>query len=578
MNTSDSKTVELVQRAVQGDQDAFTDLFHSLNAPVLNYIYRMVGDRPTAEDVTQDAFIRAHQRIDQLGPPWDFKSWVYRIAGNLAIDHLRQSKRFVDVEEVGLMGGSTTRRPAERKARMDEQRKAVWKTLDGMPTKYRQALILREFNDLSYKELSSALEVSYDAARQIVHRARMKFKDLHGIRMLAAEARHRCRVLDDMLSAYRDGELPESEVKRVRKHISRCEDCQASEKEFDRVHSLLAVIPPLMPTAAWQGGVLEEVRRMRTPRQRSRSFNREGGSSPGSAGTAGAQPASLAARMSRFFSTAWPAVVIPAAGLAGAAAVFLISYLGPGAPNGYGGGMDPTASAEASAPAAAVLPGDTGTSQPVSTETPSPTPTSTNTATPTLEPATALGLQNVKCRRGPDMAYMIQTYLLKDDTALITGRNENDTWWQIDRTDGMGRCWVWDGVVEVYGDLSAVPFVAAPATYTPTVTEEPADTTPPDIKIDYSPSGYGHPHDDEQITFRAYAEDNEGLDRIEIWLKSSTDNQLTLVQTCSGSGTCSYTGGPYASGMLTYQARAYDLAGNEAYTSKLQLEVFVMIY
>ncbi len=584
VSQSDLNPVEIVQRAVRGDQDAFTDLFHKLNAPVLNYVYRIVGDRPTAEDIVQDAFVRAHSRIEQLGPPWDFKSWVYRIAGNLAIDHLRQSRRFVDVEEVELMGDSTTRRPAEKKAHVDEQRRAVWNTLDGLPTLYRQALILREFNELSYKELSGALEVSYDAARQIVHRARVRFKELHGIRMLAAEARQRCGVLDEMLSAYRDGELPESELKKVRKHIKSCADCQAAENEMEKVSSLLAVIPPLIPTAAWQSMVLETVRRQASgiaPKSADMVHKESAGSSSGAQAGTGLEVGnrvSALARVLKIISTAWPLFAVPAVGLAAAAGLLLFANLGNGGSGGRGGGAEPSSEPSAEPAqtdvAAFLLETETGMPSPSGTPTPSPTSTASMTSSPTFEPPSATGRQNVKCRYGPDVVYDILTYLLKDHSALIVGRNQNDTWWYIERSDGFGQCWVWDGVVDVSGDLSQVPVVAAP----PTPTATPSDVEAPVVEINLSPSGTGHPHDREQLTFSAAAQDNFGVERIEIWIKSSDDDTLIHAHTCTGVSSCVYIGGPYRGGILTYQARAFDAAGNEGRSLKHQIEVQVMIY
>jgi len=589
VNIPDRKAVELVQRAVHGDQDALADLFHRLNEPVLNYVYRMVGDRPTAEDITQDAFIRAHHRIDQLGPPWDFKSWVYRIAGNLAIDHLRKARRFVDVEEVELIGSSTTRRPAEKKAQMQEQQQAVWKTLDGLPTTYRQALVLREFNELSYEELSLAMEVSYDSARQIVHRARMKFKDLHGIRLFAQEARQRCMVLDDMLSAYHDGELPESELKKVKKHIKSCKDCQTAEKEMQKVSAMLAVIPPLVPTALWRTEVLGELLRhgktpkVKVPDQLSKSGAGQGGSAqPAASVSPAASPAagagSLVSKAAAFFSSAWPLIAVPVLGVAAVAAVLLFANLGPGGPGGYGGGTEPTpqATAEASQ-AAAVLPEESSTPQP--SGFPQAAATSTTSVTATLEPATVTGQQNVKCRYGPDTVFEILTYLMKDESALVAGRNSSSSWWYIERPDGHGYCWVWDGVVAKHGDFSMVPVVASPPTpRPPTDTPEPVDTEAPYVEISLSPYGGGHPTNHDVVTFTASAVDNIGVTSIEIWMKSPSDAAFSLVHTCRSSSVCVYSSGPYEAGILTYQARAFDAAGNEGLTLKKQVEVVIILY
>jgi RNA polymerase sigma-70 factor (ECF subfamily) len=175
----DNIDIGLVQQARAGDGEAFTELFNRLHQPVLNYVYHMLGDRQRAEDVTQDAFIRAHDRLDKLGPPYDFKSWVFRIASNLAIDMLRRERRLVNLDEDEPMmppDGPTTRRPAERKVQRQQEKRAVWASLDQLPTNYRQALVLREINQFSYQEVSHALDVSYSNARQLVHRARMQFR------------------------------------------------------------------------------------------------------------------------------------------------------------------------------------------------------------------------------------------------------------------------------------------------------------------------------------------------------------------------------------------------------------------
>lgn len=94
--------LEPVKRVQGGDTDACTELLNALHGPVLGYVYHMLHDRQAAEDVAQDPFMRAHDRRGQLGPPYDFKSWVFRIANKLAIDYTRAGVRFVDVED-GVM-------------------------------------------------------------------------------------------------------------------------------------------------------------------------------------------------------------------------------------------------------------------------------------------------------------------------------------------------------------------------------------------------------------------------------------------------------------------------------------------
>lgn len=128
------------------------------------------------------------------------------------------------------------------------------------------------------------------------------------------------------------------------------------------------------------------------------------------------------------------------------------------------------------------------------TSTPTPTVAFTATPTPTITssppPAVPMATANLdaNCRTGPGPIYNISSYLLTGQSARITGRNVENTWWVIERVDGNGICWIWGEVVTVNGDTSAVLVVAAPPTPTPTVTEIPPPQ-PPIAPIPLSPNG-----------------------------------------------------------------------------------------
>jgi hypothetical protein len=93
--------VARARQAQAGDEQAFADLFESLHPAVLNYAYQILGDGPSAEDATQDAFVVAHQRLGMLGPPYDFKSWVIscRQPGHRPDP---QNRRLVDIEDADV--------------------------------------------------------------------------------------------------------------------------------------------------------------------------------------------------------------------------------------------------------------------------------------------------------------------------------------------------------------------------------------------------------------------------------------------------------------------------------------------
>ena len=567
--------VALVRRAQAGDGEAFAQLFHQLHQPVLNYIYRTVGDRQAAEDITQDAFIKAHERVGQLGPPWDFKSWVFRIASNLAIDYLRQGKRFVDVEEPLEMGSPpTTQRPSERQVQRGEAREAVEATLVLMPTKYRQALVLREINGLAYGEVATALECNYDNARQLVHRARLNFRELHGIRLMAASGAAQCREMEDLLSAFRDGELSAEKQRAVKRHIAACEHCQETEEDLKKVAAMVAGLMPIFPSPGWTEGVIEGLKSLNGPPANPAGSGVEG---TGGGVGGGADGGGLGSAFKSLFSGGmWGKVVL--AGAIGVAAGFVtvgivfgmmdVTFTPPESnllPVPYSTAGEPTSLPSKPSPGeGTAIPDEDGSSTGVEPMTLTIEPS------PTLGPAIAIALGNSNCRFGPDNIYHIVGFLLKDERASIDGRNTETTWWYIERQDGPGHCWVASYLTDEEGDIASVPIVQAPPTPTP------VDTEPPVVTISYVPVGTQRPNEDDIVTFSATATDNFGIGKIEIWIQAPREELPTLVRTCSQS-TCSYPGGPYMPGTGMYYAIAADLAGNEGTSPENTLQIHAVV-
>lgn len=568
--------VPLVRRAQAGEGDAFTELFHQMHRPVLNYIYRTVGDRQAAEDITQDAFIRAHERVGQLGPPWDFKSWVFRIASNLAIDYLRQGKRFVDVEEPLDMGGPpTTQRPAERQVQRGEAREAVEATLVLMPTKYRQALVLREINGLAYGEVASALECTYDNARQLVHRARLNFRELHGIRLMASSGAVKCRELEDLLSAFGDGELSAEDQRAVKRHIATCAYCQETEEDLKKVAAMVAGLVPILPSPGWTEGVIEGIQSLNVPPAKPGGSGLEETGEGTGGGTGGGGVGSNF--KSLFSGGMWSKVVLAgaigvAAGLVTVGIVFGmmdVTFTLP-VPNPlsvpYSTDGEPTSSPSTPIPEeGVVLSTDDGSSAGVEPPTPTIEPA------PTLGPAIAIALGNSNCRYGPDNIYHIVGFLMKDERAPIDGRNAETTWWYTQRQDGPGHCWVANYLTDEEGDIASVPVVQAPPTPTP------VDTEPPVVTISNEPAGTQRPNEDDIVIFSATATDNFGIGKIEIWLQAPGEKLPALVRTCVDTSTCSYLGGPYLPGTGMYYSAATDLAGNEGTSSQNTLRIYAVV-
>lgn len=455
--------VELVKKAKAGQDHAFEELFQHLHQPILNYVYRMVGDRQRAEDVTQEAFIRAHEKLDQLGPPYDFKSWVYRIAGNMAHYELRSRKpeRALDLEGADKEVGKVAERPAEQGALRHERGEGVWEVLEDLPPDYRQALILREFNELSYKEMTQALERSYDSVRQLVHRARVRFMETHISQAFVTEGPIRCAVLGDLLSAQRDGELSPSENQRVQAHLSQCVDCQRTEDRLRQVGTALAALPLLTPSQHW---VEETLRRIA---ERAGEHPEEGVQQ---------QADQNRLKDAAVDTPSVPSVIKPllawgigmTALLASGAAFFIAGAVATDWLMGRNESVSPEAISSTTdtvpptrSPTVEVLSGPAGT-------TPTESPAGRS-------PSGRVG-SNANCRSGPGQAYPVRAYLTAGDVVSVLGRNEASTWWLVTQKGSNRRCWIWDGLIDIEGTSQTIPIKTPPPEPTWTLTPTPTPT------------------------------------------------------------------------------------------------------
>jgi len=166
----------LVERARAGDDTAFAVLFEQFHAPILNYLHRMVSDRPLAEDLTQDTFIKAYKALPKTQPDLQFKAWLYRIATNTALSHLRRGKI---VKFLPFLGERET--GDERVERTVTRQTDIETVLDQLPKHYAAVLLLRHYQGLSLAETAEALDITENAAKLRLFRARKAFAKIYGV-------------------------------------------------------------------------------------------------------------------------------------------------------------------------------------------------------------------------------------------------------------------------------------------------------------------------------------------------------------------------------------------------------------
>ena len=166
--------VTLVRRTLAGDQQAYTSLVEKYKDSVFNVAYRMLGNPTEAEDVAQEAFVRAYTQLHTYKDTHRFSTWLLSIASHLAIDQLRR-RRFLalPLENVPFLEWiADLSLGPEDSALAVEASDEMQRILAVLPPKYRAVLVLRYWHDLSYEEIAEVLHLTPPLVKARLHRAR----------------------------------------------------------------------------------------------------------------------------------------------------------------------------------------------------------------------------------------------------------------------------------------------------------------------------------------------------------------------------------------------------------------------
>ena len=160
---------ELAQRAAQGDREAFGGLVKCHQAGVYNVAYRMLGEFRDAEDATQETFLRAFRAIQTLDPQRPPGAWLKKIAVNVCLNRLERRKTLSlqNEDAIPVNEPSPEAQTIER-----EQNRQVRAALLAMPPRYRAAIELRHFQELSYTEMAETLNRPLSDIKSDLFRAR----------------------------------------------------------------------------------------------------------------------------------------------------------------------------------------------------------------------------------------------------------------------------------------------------------------------------------------------------------------------------------------------------------------------
>lgn len=168
--------IQLITEAQNGSEEAFKQLVLRYQRRVYWIAYNILNDYDYAQDIAQEAFIRAYKSLKNFSKSKSFYTWLYRIVVNLCIDYLR-SKPNVKLVQVGKADVESSGTPLD-KASSTESLESVKKMLNRLPIKYRTVLTLRDIQEFKSEEIAQILDCSPATVRWRIHRGRQLFRNI----------------------------------------------------------------------------------------------------------------------------------------------------------------------------------------------------------------------------------------------------------------------------------------------------------------------------------------------------------------------------------------------------------------
>jgi RNA polymerase sigma-70 factor (ECF subfamily) len=174
--------VQLMLEVKAGDEASFELLLRKYRTPLVNFLYRMVRDQGTAEDLAQEVFLRVYRARLEYAPSAKFTTWMFRIATNLALNALRDGRhrqleismdeQFDNGDEAASPWEVADRRPGVEHELIQRDRAAfIRRAVAQLPEKQRAAVLLHKYQELDYDEIARILECSESALKSLLFRA-----------------------------------------------------------------------------------------------------------------------------------------------------------------------------------------------------------------------------------------------------------------------------------------------------------------------------------------------------------------------------------------------------------------------
>lgn len=168
MNNNDEK---LLRALHNGNPGAFETLFHRHKNQIYDFSYKMLGNKESAGDVTQEVFIKLFKNQNNPAKINNLRNWLFILTRNLCLNRIRDTKNEISIESISS-------EKIEAKKYSDLQILKLQRALIKLEPNLRESLILREYQGFSYKEMSEILGLSTSAVKSLLFRARLKLKEI----------------------------------------------------------------------------------------------------------------------------------------------------------------------------------------------------------------------------------------------------------------------------------------------------------------------------------------------------------------------------------------------------------------
>lgn len=175
---------ELIGVAIKGREESFEELVRRYQRPIAGYVFRMLGNYDASLDVTQEVFIKVYNSLQRYSPEYKFSTWLYRIAHNAAIDHIRRNSISTQSIETESKDGAyqlQIESPApspERIRERKEWRREIQEVVRRLPPAYRELILLRHSSDLRYDEIADVTGLPLGTVKNRLFRAREMMREI----------------------------------------------------------------------------------------------------------------------------------------------------------------------------------------------------------------------------------------------------------------------------------------------------------------------------------------------------------------------------------------------------------------